>query len=864
MLTNLIVHIVDFSRRFAVMIIVLSLIIATGLGFFVAYNFKINTDINQLISGDFDWRKKEKELEHAFPQKTDITLIVVDGDTADAAENAATQLTAKLSAMPDKFSFVQRPDSIPFFRKNGLLFLPKDDVSAALNKMVEAQPLLGALSTDPSLRGFFSTIGLMLQGLQVGQITYDRLDQPLNTIADTVKAALAGQDKPLAWQSMASDKPPTLRDTRKFIIAKPILNYSELQPGAASSEAVRELVKTLQLTPDNGVRVRLTGSVPLNDEEFASVADGTGTATLMSVILVFIILLIALRSLRIVLPILLTLAVGLVCTTAFALVAIGSLNLISVAFAVMFIGIAVDFGIQFGVRYRDQRHQEPDNNKAMTRTAAVIAIPLAMAAGSTSLGFFAFIPTAYRGVSELGMIAGMGMLIAFALNIMLLPALLALTNPPAEPEAVGYRCAAPIDAFLQKNRRSVLAIALTLAVLGIAITTQLRFDFDPLNLKNPHTESVSTLFDLMHDPDFNSYTIDILRPSLKEAHDLADRLQKLPEIDHAMTLASFVPEDQDAKLAMVSDANLILSPALNLPPAGAGPSDNDNLAALQKLADALKPLSNEHPSAAKLSQALSDVVAKHDHDLLERLNKNIIAVMQAKLESVTLALQAEHITPENITDDLKRDWVTPDGQYLVQAYPKGNPREHETQIAFTRAVRAIAPDAGGAPISIQESGLIVTHAFIHAGIYALIAISLLSFLILRRFIDVVILITPLILAGILTLATIVLIDLPLNFANIIALPMLLSLGVSYAIYFVSYWRSGLDKPLQSSMARAVLFSAATVLVAFGSLALSLHPGTSGMGKLLTVALLYSLLSTFLVLPALCGCRLSARDKSDKP
>jgi predicted RND superfamily exporter protein len=129
---------------------------------------------------------------------------------------------------------------------------------------------------------------------------------------------------------------------------------------------------------------------------------------------------------------------------------------------------------------------------------------------------------------------------------------------------------------------------------------------------------------------------------------------------------------------------------------------------------------------------------------------------------------------------------------------------------------------------------------------------LMLLLVLRNLRDVVMLIAPLILAGILTLATIVAIGLPLNFANIIALPLLLSLGVSYAIYFVSYWRSGMTEPLQSSMARAVLFSAATTLVAFGTLGLSSHPGTSGMGKLLTVALLYSLTCTFFVLPALLG------------
>jgi hopanoid biosynthesis associated RND transporter like protein HpnN len=382
--------------------------------------------------------------------------------------------------------------------------------------------------------------------------------------------------------------------------------------------------------------------------------------------------------------------------------------------------------------------------------------------------------------------------------------------------------------------------------------SHLRFDFDPLDLKDPHTESVSTLFDIMKDPDSGFYKIEILKPSLQDAQDIAAKLEKLPEADHVMTLASFVPEDQDAKLAMIADTRALLGATLALTPSQAPPSDDEILASLGKTAAELHAIEAQHPSAARLAKALDDVVARHDHDLLQRLHDNIVAVMQAKLAMVKQLLNAQKVTADNITDDLRRDWVTPDGRYLVAVYPKGSPPNHDALVAFTDAVQKIAPDAAGTPISIRESGRTVTGAFIHAGIYALLALALLAFIVLRRAMDVVRLLAPLILAGILTLATIVAIGLPLNFANIIALPLLLSLGVSYAIYFVSYWRSGMIFPLQSSMARAVFFSAATVLVAFGSLALSSYPGTSGMGELLTVALLYSLTCTFFILPVLLG------------
>ena len=849
MLASLITRIVEFSHRFALAIIFLALLMSVGLGWYVSEHFEMNTDINQLIAEDLEWRIKEKQIHKGFPQKSDLLVIVIDGENPDVADHAADVLTTKLRAMPQLFSEVKRPDRIPFFVKNGLLLLSKDESSDMLNQMIQAQPVLGVLAQDPSLRGFFGMVELMLEGVARGETDFKQLDAPLNSLAATLEANLAGQNKILAWQGMGeADKPPSLHDLRKLVLAKPVLDFTALQPGEAASTAIRNLVKELGLE-SQGVKVRLTGDVALNDEEFASVSEDTGFATALSGLLVLGILLLALRSLRIVIPILLTLIVGLIATTAFALVTIGSLNLISVAFAVMFIGIAVDFGIQFGVRYRDQHHEEPDHTKAMIRTAKIIALPLTMAAGSTTLGFFAFIPTAYRGVSELGLIAGAGMLIAFVLNLTLLPAFLRFTKPPAEMEAVGYRWAAPIDKFIETHRKKILWTGLVIALFGSALASQVRFDFDPLNLKNMETESVSTLFDAMKDPDFSVYMIDILRPSLQDAKNLAEQLEKLPEVDHVLSLNSFVPEDQEEKLMAIDDANMIFASTLNPSPI-ATPTDAEIIDSLKKLAEKLRAAPNHPASVERLATALDNIVQRNDAELLKRLHNNLVAVMQSKLDLIKQSLSAETITADNITEDLRRDWVTADGQYLLQVYPKGNPRDYKTLIAFTEAVRKIAPDATGTPITIQESANTISGAFIYAGIYALLTIALLSFLILRRLLDVIYLMTPLVLAGISTLATMVLIQLPLNFANVIALPLLLSLGVSYAIYFVSYARAGLTNPLQSSMARAVLFSAATTLVAFGSLSMSSHTGTSGMGKLLVIALIYSLMCSFVLLPAL--------------
>lgn len=850
MLTSFLVHTVDFCRRFALIVVLAALAVSASFGLYVLDHIKINTDIDGLMATDLDWRLREKELDAAFPQKLDRLVIVVDGLNADLAENAAATLTDALSSQPALFKTVLRPDASPTFQKYGLLFLSEEKLADLLDVLVQAQPLMGSLAKDPSLRGLFKTMDMAVEGVKRGQTDYKNIAPSFALIAQTLEANLAGHDARLPWQSMMSNHAPTLRETRKFILVQPVLDFGALSPGAKASQAVRAFAKEKGLTPDNGVTVRLTGSVALNDEEFASVEQGTKTATVVSIVLVIFILFLALRSLRLILPILITLGVGLIATTAFAMAAIGSLNLISVAFAVMFVGIAVDFGIQFGVRFRDEHHKEPDAAKAMLATTRLIAAPLTMAAASTIIGFMAFIPTSYRGVSELGLIAGTGMVIAFILNLTLLPALLALMRAPAEPEAIGFAWASPIDRFLTANRNRLrLGIGLV-TLIALVLAVQVRFDFDPLNLKDPHTESVSTLFDIMKDPDASPYVIQILAPSLDEAKALAVKIDELAEVDHTITLASFVPEDQEAKLAQIADAKFLLDPSLSPHATLVPPSDEENLAAMKDTAKTLRTLGTDRIEAQKLADALFKVVDRDSIKLLITLKHNMIGGMMDHLARARFLLSGEKATLESITDDLRYDWVTADGRAKIEVYPKGDARDHRVLTAFTQAVRKIAPNASGSPISIQESGKTVMNAFIQAGALGIFLIAILGWIILRRAMDVVRLITPLILAGILTLATMTAINLPLNFANVIALPLLLSLGVSYAIYFISYWKNGQENPLSSSMARAVLFSAGTTLVAFGSLSLSSHTGTRSMGELLTIALLYSLLCTFGALPVL--------------
>jgi hopanoid biosynthesis associated RND transporter like protein HpnN len=831
-----------------------------GAFIYAARHIAIDTDTTKLIAADVPWRKRELALDAAFPQRAHLIAVVVDAPTAELAEQATATLAARLASEPRFFRSVWRPDGGIFFDREGLLLEPTDEVARTTQALIAAQPLLGAIAADPSLRGLMNTLSVFLDGTSTEGARTDELAIALARIASALEAIAAGRSPAFSWREVITGNTPELRERRRFILVQPVLDYSALQPGEAASSAIRQAARELdrdEPTEPPRIRVRLTGPVPLADEEFATLADGAVLNAALMILAVIVLLWAALRSWRLIAAIMLSLAAGLIVTAALGLALFGPFNLISVAFAVLFVGLGVDFGIQFCVCYRAKRYASDDLHLALRLAGGEVGGALALAAASIAVGFYAFLPTEYRGVSELGVIAGTGMIVAFVATITLLPALLVLLRPGGERAAAGYPALAQVDRFLSGQRRLVLVLAALVAAGSLALLPRLKFDFNPLHLRSATAESVATLLDLMQDPNTTPNTIEVLAPSLDEAATLAQRLEQLPEVDHAITLASFVPEHQEEKLALIADAALLLDPVLHPDPKEAPREDGDTVRAMLQAAQSL-----EHAAAVQPGQVLSAgaarlgrvvrTLAQGEPALRKRAEAMLIPGFATTLGQLRTALQAGPVTLGDLPDDLKRDWVAPDGRARVEVFPKGDANDNATLQRFVSAVREIAPEATGAPVSIQESGRTVVRAFLQAGALALLAIVVLLALTLRRASDVLLTLAPLALSGLATLGICAAVDLPLNFENIIALPLLAGIGVAFNIYYVMAWRTGRGELLQSSLTRAVIFSALTTGTAFGSLWLSHHPGTSSMGKLLALSLACTLASALLFLPALLG------------
>ncbi|MEH2556816.1 hopanoid biosynthesis associated RND transporter like protein HpnN [Bradyrhizobium algeriense] len=855
MLTSIVVAIVRTCTRFATLVVIVSLLLAVGASYYAARHFAINTDINTLISPDLDWRKRDNQFEHAFDREK-LILAVVEAPTPELASAASKALATKLTGDTKHFESVQPLGSGEFFEKNGLLFLPVEEVGKVAGQLEAAAPLIEIMAGDPSIRGLTGALETGLAGVKRGQVKLDNTERPFNLISQTVEDILNKGTATFSWRELTSDKPLTDADRRAFIEFKPKLDYSELEPGKDATDAIRQAATDLNFAGQYSARVRLTGPVPIANEEYSTVQDGAIVNGVATVLIVLVILWMALHSSKIIFAVFVNLFIGLSLTTAVGLMMVGSLNLLSIAFAVLFVGLGVDFGIQFSVRYRSERFKNEDLALALESAARRCAVPLSLAAMATAAGFLCFLPTDYKGISELGKIAGAGMLIAFITSITSLPAMLKLLHPPGESEPVGYAFLAPVDEFLEKHRVIIVVGTLLLVVAGLPLLYFMKFDFNPINLRNPKAESIATFLDLRKDPNTGANAINVLTTSEAEAKKIEARLGKLPEVLRVMSIDSFVPEDQPAKLQLIAKAARVVGPALNPDSVDAAPTDEENVEALKSSVDSLRRTAGDGKGpGAVASRRLADALSKlagSNQATRDKAQGIFVTPLKIVFDQLRNTMQAGPVTLKTLPPELLNSWKSKDGLIRVEALPKGDPNDNDNLRRFADAVLAAEPNAIGGPVSILKSGDTIVKAFIHAGIWALLVISLLLYLTLRRISDVLMTMVPLLVAGAVTLELCVLIGLPLNFANIVALPLLLGVGVAFKIYYVTAWREGRTNLLQSSLTRAIFFSALTTATAFGSLWLSSHPGTASMGKLLALSFVITLAAVLLFQPALMG------------
>ena len=851
---------------------------------YAALSLEISTSNRDLISGDVPYRQNQAAFVQSFPQFDDVILMVVDGQTPEAADVSAARLRAALQVRQHAFASIYAPSSEPFFQRNGLLYLSLDDLEALADRIARIQPLLVRLAQDPSLPTLFNLLADATAAIGQGTLTPGDFAPVMAELADAVDAALTGDGVGLSWRSLLSGGEADPLETRQFVLVQPLpvvpTDLSDVRsPRRLALDAVDQAVaEALAPSTAGQVTVRLTGAPVLAQAELTTVREGALLAGTLSFVAVALILIRGLGSLRSVLAVLLTLVIGLVWTVGYATLVLGRLNLISVTFIVLFVGLAVDFGIHFVLRWREVRMRLRSPVRVLGTTSHAVAWALTLSACGAALGFFSFVPTDYTGLAELGIIAGGSMFIALAAFLTVLPALLRLL-----PARYGLS-----RATMRKRRReptlliwlarqprwSVVAAVAGLGLVAVVLASRVEFDANPLNLQDPETEAAMTLADLRMDVRTSPDTVNAVADSLDAADALAERLDGLAPVGQTLTLSDFVPRHQEDKYFLIDTLALSLWPAFADPEPRRPVDDASRAESLVRLVGALTAVSAGaaaiddeayRTAAADLAEALGRLqqAAQDDGAVWIMTEEHLLGTLPGLLDRLerVLSPDLEPITLDDLPADLRDRWLTGGGRARVEIRPAAPLDNAQALQRFSDAIRTVVPEATGGPVAIAGGAEVVTRAFVTAT--ALTSVLVIALLVLVRLSwrCVGLILVPLMLAASLTLASAVILDQPLNFANIIALPLVFGLGVSSSIHLVMRWdQGGRDLAvLNTSTPQAVLLSALTTAASFGTLALSPHPGTASMGLLLSVALLQVLFCTLVVLPALLS--LASRQRS---
>lgn len=855
-----------FSYSHALWIILTAIFLTTLGVLYTAQNLGVYTDTTDMLSEDIPFRINHEQYKKKFPQHSDTMLLVLDGPTPEQVHTATKHLTTRLKKDTTNFHDVHYEGGEHFLEKNGLLYKSIPELNQITDRLAAAQPLVNRISDNPSLFTFFTVLTEAIKELREGRKL--ELKSILQGVQETIDARLSDTPRALSWQVLF-DGNQQKNSYQEFVLVQPKMDFSQLFAAKQPIDAIRTTAQEIGITHDSAVQLRITGEAALAYDELNSAMLGAQNAGFLALAMVAIVLFVALRHAGSVLIVILSLILGLLLTATFATIAVGHLNLISIAFAVLYIGLGVDYAIHFLLRYEELYRPSISISETIYAASGNTGRALMICAITTAIGFYAFMPTDYRGVAELGLISGTGMLISLIVTLTIVPALqrylptslkYAATTSPLKPKSS--------KPWIHKIILFSTAVAAVASVIAIQ---NIKFDYNLLNLNDPNAESVETFQELLTDAEDSPSYLVTLASNEREVKRIVKQLKALPEVDKVITLFDLIPTDQIEKLFFIEEMALTMGPTMLAEPLNksSNTSQEQSQAILEELISTLNQFIAEQPdhivtpSAQALSTSLSTVLTQiliqdtdttqNTQQLLNQLSHDLIHLLPNSLERLYTAFNAQSFTQQDLPASLRAHWEGQNQTYRVAIYPAENIGDNNALREFVRSVQKVSPNVTGAPVISLEAGEAVVSAFMHAFTLALIGVILALLILLRNIKATLLVLTPLLLAALFTGAFTALLNIPFNFANIIALPLLLGIGIDCSVHMV-HRSLNTDIPeenlLHTSTTRAIFYSTLTTLAGFGSLIFSTHQGTASMGLLLTIGVLLTLICVLVILPAL--------------
>ena len=870
---------VDGARTHSGWVILFCGILTVGAAIYAALFLGINSDNVRLVSEDLPSRRNHEAFARIFPNLDNALMVVIDGKTPELAREGAGALLARLREDTENIEKAYLPGGGDFFENHGLLYRSPEDLDAFADQMARLQPLLAALESDPSLDRLTSLVEAGLDEArsdsQEALIAPEEWAVILDSIGEATVAVYTEFPLALSWEELLLRGSAVEVSHRQVIVVHPILDFQSFLAGGRVLDRIRSQAEELDLNTERGITVRITGNPALNYEEMIGLAWDLGLGGVICFFFVIAILFRALRSFKLVMAAVVTLLTGLIWSAAYAAATVGHLTLVSASFAILFIGLGVDFGIHLGMAYADQLRSGKAHEEALRSAANQVGGSLLICTFTTAIGFFVFVPTDYLGVAELGLIAGGGMFIIFFLTLTLMPALLSRwlrVDPQAElSKELHFRSTwwRVFDSY----PGAVIVVAAAAFIFSLTQIPSARFDVNVVEMRDPTTESVQTFNDLLSESGaLSPWFVNSVAGDLESANRLADQMRSLDTVSHTLTLSNYVPEEQEEKLEILSDLGYLM----DAPPLRSELAPEADLkkqvAALKQLHDYLsQPWLEEEGSDLRQSvRLLRDEInvfldrleVDPDPDAaLEKLDELLLSGLAGQIERLRTAVETSAVSLDDLPQDLVDRMVSSDGQVRIQIFPAEDLSNETAFVRFTDEVQNLDPNAAGVAMNLVGFGRATRSSFEQALLSAISIISLILLALWRRIGPVLLVMAPLLLSSVTTVAAMALLDIPFNFANVIVIPLMLGIGVDSGIHLVhraeALREEGGDL-MDSTTARAVFYSALTTVISFGTLALSSHQGVASLGMVLSIGMVLTVFSNLVFLPALLHIQMRFR------
>jgi hopanoid biosynthesis associated RND transporter like protein HpnN len=710
----------------------------------------------------------------------------------------------------------------------------------------------------------------------------------LNRLADQIEgkarspkpAAVAGAQDPLADMAKQVEENEYLafeEGTLVLVLATPgQIEKDSLSPFTETVKKIRAILKEVEVRHP-GVSLGLTGEPVLNDDELQTSTRDSMVATVLTFVLICILFFFSYQELLRPCFALVSLLTATVISLGFTVISVGHLNIISQAMVVMILGLGIDFGVQIMGRYEEELARGRSVKDALAEAFQHTGMSIIVGGLTTSAAFYTMCFNDFIGLSELGVIAGTGILICLAVNLLVLPAIFVWRDRSRPTEELTAQARSShwsygpwLNETVFKYPRVILLGALCLTFLSAWGIPRIRFDYNLLNLQNPKMESVRTELELLKSPANSVIFGVVLADNLEEARQKVAVLKKLDSVMQVRSLTDLLPEEEEAKLKIVQRIVGKLK-GLKLDTDVRGQVDvakaRRNIASLlaqsreaeqqakkytgisQQARDAVEVFSKLIPPLERAQAAMANLSQEEVGLRMNRYQVEVFGTLQRNLAMLRDQQADRGIRLEDLPPELLQRYRSASGKIMIEVYPKKNIWEREANKEFVRDLRSIDPNATGTPIQNYAYVEMLRTSYVEAAGWAFLVIVLLIALYFQDLRLGLLAILPLGLAILWTLGLMGLTGLQFNPANIITLPLVIGIGVAYGIYTVDRYREDRAMDLfSSSTGKSIVLSAGTTIIGFGSLMISSYRGLSSLGMLMTLGIFLCLVSSIIVLP----------------